>query len=90
MASIDGHDIRCGWPSTDELCMIGQLTCSQFRITLSVAMAIDYFGCWAIEVLMRKIFADKPVRELITRGDERRNRRRQLEASQASEEKKHA
>lgn len=57
-----------------------------FRLTLGTAMAFDYFGCWAAEVVLRKVFAEKPVRELITRGDERREKRRQQEA----EEKKKA
>lgn len=50
-------------------------------------MAVDYFGCWIVEVAMRKIFAEKPLRELITRGSERRERRRQEELA---EDKKNA
>lgn len=72
-------------PEINEWLQLTDMSTS-FRITLGTAMALDYFGCWGIEIVMRKVFAEKPVRELITRGDERREKRRKQE----EEEKKNA
>jgi cation-transporting ATPase 13A1 len=41
-------------------------------------MVIDYFGAWLVEIAMKWLFATKPLPELITRGSERRDKRRAL------------
>lgn len=39
-------------------------------------MIIDFAGCWLLEVLCKRLFADLEPRAMITRGRERRERRR--------------
>lgn len=43
-------------------------------------MIIDFAGCWVIEVLCKKFFADLQPKSMITRGKERREQRRVAEA----------
>lgn len=57
-----------------------------FRMRLTVSMVIDFVGCWGIEKLCKALFADLEPGELVTRGRERRERRRKAELeSQAIE-----
>lgn len=43
-------------------------------------MLADFVGCYAIEVVCKYLFADLQPKELVTRGRERREARRALEA----------
>jgi cation-transporting ATPase 13A1 len=55
-------------------------------------MVIDFVGCWVIEKLCKRLFADLEPKPLVTRGRERREARRKEEARLADEaatEKKH-
>jgi cation-transporting ATPase 13A1 len=56
-------------------------------------MVIDFIGCWAIESVCKYLFADLEPRSIVTRGRERRERRRASEelmarAQQLDNEKK--
>ena len=43
-------------------------------------MIADFAGCWVVEVVCKRLFAVLEPKELITRGLERREARRRLEA----------
>lgn len=45
-------------------------------------MILDFVGCWAIEWVCKFLFADLEPRELVTRGRERREKRRALQEEQ--------
>ena len=51
----------------------------QFRIRLIIAMIFDYGGAYVGEALMKYFFIDKKPKELITRGRDRREKRRKVE-----------
>jgi manganese-transporting P-type ATPase len=59
-------------------------------------MVIDFAGCWVIEKTCKYLFAELEPKEIITRGRERREKRRQaqelekrkIEAAASQEEKK--
>ncbi|KAL1411623.1 putative cation-transporting ATPase 1 [Vanrija albida] len=58
-----------------------------FRVKLTLAMIIDFGGCYLIEVGCKYLFADLEPAELVTRGRERREKRRALEeAEKASQQ----
>jgi len=42
-------------------------------------MIIDFIGCWAIENVCKYLFADLEPKPIVTRGRERRERRRATE-----------
>lgn len=42
-------------------------------------MIIDFAGCWAIEKICKRLFADLEPKPMITRGRERREARRRIE-----------
>jgi manganese-transporting P-type ATPase len=42
-------------------------------------MIIDFIGCWAIENVCKFLFADLEPKSIVTRGRERRERRRAAE-----------
>jgi cation-transporting ATPase 13A1 len=42
-------------------------------------MIIDFIGCWAIENVCKYLFADLEPKSIVTRGRERRERRRAAE-----------
>ena len=42
-------------------------------------MAVDFVGCWIVEILCKTLFADLAPKTLITKGRERRELRRQEE-----------
>lgn len=50
-------------------------------------MVIDFGGCWAIELACKALFADLEPRPMITRGRERRERRREEEARLMEEQR---
>ncbi|KAF9004646.1 endoplasmic reticulum Ca-transporting P-type ATPase [Cyathus striatus] len=59
-----------------------------FKLRLTLAMVIDFAGCWIIEVLCKYLFADLEPKSMITRGRERREKRRvEQEKQKALEEK---
>lgn len=54
-------------------------------------MLADFAGCFIIEKACKYLFADLEPKELVTRGRERREKRREIEAAAAElaiEEKK--
>jgi cation-transporting ATPase 13A1 len=42
-------------------------------------MVVDFLGCWIIEVLCKRLFADLEPKAMVTKGRERREKRRLLE-----------
>jgi cation-transporting ATPase 13A1 len=46
-------------------------------------MIIDFAGCWLIELICKHLFADLEPKDMITRGRERRERRRRLQEIEA-------
>lgn len=55
----------------------------QFRFKLTIAMLLDFGGCFIMEKGCKALFADLEPSELITRGRARREKRRELEADEA-------
>lgn len=55
-------------------------------------MIIDFAGCWVIEKICKFLFADLEPKAMITRGRERREKRRAQEVleKQAAESEKKA
>ncbi|KAL0958887.1 hypothetical protein HGRIS_014206 [Hohenbuehelia grisea] len=56
-----------------------------FKFRLTSSMVIDLVGCWLIEVLCKLAFAELEPKPMITRGRERREKRRALEEKHALE-----
>lgn len=50
-------------------------------------MAIDFVGCWFVELACKNLFADLEPKPLVTRGRERREARRAIEEREAEMEK---
>ncbi|KIM43627.1 hypothetical protein M413DRAFT_25955 [Hebeloma cylindrosporum] len=50
-----------------------------FKFKLTASMAVDFLGCWIIEVLCKRLFADLEPKAMVTKGRERREKRRLLE-----------
>ncbi|PPQ67683.1 hypothetical protein CVT26_007410, partial [Gymnopilus dilepis] len=50
-----------------------------FQFRLTAAMVIDFAGCWVIEKVCKYFFADLEPKPMVTRGRERREKRRLLE-----------
>jgi len=57
-----------------------------FRLRLVAVMTIDLAGCWTIETVAKVLFRDGRPGSIITRGSERREARRKLEAQKQSQE----
>lgn len=53
-----------------------------------MTMAIDFAGCWVIEVVCKYLFADLEPKAMITRGRERREKRRAEQVKRAEEDKR--
>jgi cation-transporting ATPase 13A1 len=49
-------------------------------------MVIDFGGCFLIEVICKALFADLEPKPFVTRGSERRLKRRAIEAQQKLKE----
>ncbi|KAI0084671.1 endoplasmic reticulum Ca-transporting P-type ATPase [Irpex rosettiformis] len=47
-----------------------------FKFKLTATMAVDFVGCWVIEVICKQLFADLEPKAMITRGWERRAKQR--------------
>jgi manganese-transporting P-type ATPase len=56
----------------------------QFKFKLTAVMILDFVGCWFIEKVCKRLFADLEPRALITRGRERREQRRLEEAEKSA------
>jgi len=52
---------------------------SSFKARLSITMVADFIGCWLVEIVCKALFADLAPKQLITKGRERRELRRQEE-----------
>jgi cation-transporting ATPase 13A1 len=50
-------------------------------------MIIDFIGCWAIESVCKYLFADLEPKSIVTRGRERRERRRATEELKAQDQR---
>ncbi len=48
---------------------------------MCAAMAIDFVGCYVVEKVCKRVFADLEPKPLITRGRERREARRAAEVA---------
>ncbi|THH17172.1 hypothetical protein EW146_g3599 [Bondarzewia mesenterica] len=59
---------------------------TSFKFKLTITMIVDFVGCWVIEKLCKYLFADLEPKALITRGRERREKRRTEEAQRAEGE----
>jgi cation-transporting ATPase 13A1 len=46
---------------------------------LTLTMIVDFMGCWLIEVICKYLLADLEPKAMVTRGRERRHRRRMEE-----------
>lgn len=63
---------------------------NEFKVTLTVLMAVDYAGCWVIENILKQFFSDfRPKDIAIRRPDqlEREAERKKAEESNAEAEK---
>lgn len=52
----------------------------QFKFRLTASMVIDFAGCWIIEKVCKALFANLEPKPMVTRGRERREKRRAEEA----------
>ncbi|KAF8958414.1 endoplasmic reticulum Ca-transporting P-type ATPase [Flammula alnicola] len=66
-------------PEMNRWLQIVEMTGS-FKFRLTSSMIIDFAGCWVIEVVCKHLFADLEPKPMVTRGRERREQRRLLEA----------
>lgn len=57
-----------------------------FKLKLTLCMILDFGGCWLIEVVCRHLFADLEPKPMITKGRERREKRRAIEEAQKTAE----
>jgi len=57
-----------------------------FKFRLTGIMLADFVGCWLVEVICKYFFADLEPKEMITRGWERRVKRREAEAAAKKDE----
>ncbi|KDQ55430.1 hypothetical protein JAAARDRAFT_208707 [Jaapia argillacea MUCL 33604] len=52
---------------------------SSFKLRLTIVMIADFAGCFVIEVVCKHLFADLEPKAMVTRGRERREKRREVE-----------
>lgn len=63
----------------------------EFKITLSVVMAVDYVGCWVIENVLKRLFSDFRPKDIAVRRPDQlakeaeRKRQEQEEKDKAKE-----
>ncbi|KAI0592865.1 cation pump, Ca2+ pump [Biscogniauxia sp. FL1348] len=56
----------------------------EFKTTMTAIMVLDYFGCWCIEVVLKRLFSDYRPRDIAVRRAEQLERERvRKEAEQA-------
>ncbi|KAG8985011.1 hypothetical protein FRB93_006112 [Tulasnella sp. JGI-2019a] len=60
---------------------------NDFKLRLTATMVIDFVGCWAIELACKALFADLEPRPMITKGRERREKRREEEVRLLEEQR---
>jgi hypothetical protein len=77
------RDARFG-ENFDERSRITDSNDVQFKFRLTLIMAADFAGCWIIEVFSKYFFADLEPKEMITRGRDRREKRRLLEQAEVA------
>ncbi|KIY47748.1 hypothetical protein FISHEDRAFT_65997 [Fistulina hepatica ATCC 64428] len=53
-----------------------------FKFKLTATMIIDFGGCWVIEKVCKRLFADLEPKPMVTRGRERREKRRLVQAAE--------
>jgi len=66
---------------------------TEFKVTLTVLMIIDYAGCWIVENILKQLFSDfRPKDIAIRRPDQllRENERRKKEEAEAAAEQANA
>ncbi|KAL5483440.1 SPF1 [Sanghuangporus weigelae] len=68
-------------PEFSRWLQIVEMTTS-FRVRLTGVMIADLAGCWIVEKICKRFFAVLEPKEMITRGQERRLARRQMEEEQ--------
>ncbi|CAL1710696.1 unnamed protein product [Somion occarium] len=54
---------------------------SPYKFRLTGTMLLDLAGCWVVEVVCKHLFADLKPKKMVTKGEERRENRRRIEAS---------
>ncbi|OCF39299.1 cation-transporting ATPase 13A1 [Kwoniella heveanensis CBS 569] len=59
-----------------------------FKLKLTVSMILDFIGCWVVEKGCKYLFASLEPTELVTRGRDRREKRRAEENKIKAEEEK--
>jgi len=52
---------------------------TSFRTKLCVVMAADFAGAWVVDIVLKSLFANNKPKEIIKRGAERREARREAE-----------
>ena len=57
----------------------------QFKVKLTISMLVDFFGCYVVEKGCKAVFANLEPLELVTRGRERREKRRIEQEREAAE-----
>jgi len=57
------------------------ISCRQFKCKLITSMVLDFGGCFLIEVITKYLFADLEPKPFVTKGIERRLKRRAEEAA---------
>ncbi|XP_006456125.1 endoplasmic reticulum Ca-transporting P-type ATPase [Agaricus bisporus var. bisporus H97] len=62
-------------PELNRWLQIVEMT-STFKYRLTMMMVVDFAGCWIIEKVCKHMFADLEPKSMITRGRERREKRR--------------
>ncbi|KAI1631514.1 cation pump, Ca2+ pump [Biscogniauxia mediterranea] len=59
----------------------------EFKTTMTAIMVLDYFGCWCIEVVLKRLFSDYRPRDIAVRRAEQLERERvRKEAEQAQKD----
>ena len=53
-----------------------------FKFRLCASMTIDFVGCYIVEVVCKYLFADLEPKPMVTRGRERREARRRVQAEE--------
>jgi cation-transporting ATPase 13A1 len=63
---------------------------TEFKLTLTTLMLIDYVGCWIVEQVLKRAFSDYSPKDIALRRPdqlEREEARRKLEAEQAEKKR---
>jgi cation-transporting ATPase 13A1 len=62
---------------------------TQFKLTLTTLMIIDYAGCWAVEYVFKRAFSDyRPKDIAVRRPDQLERERKRKQAEKEAEERK--